>query len=204
MRKTEIMKILKRLFDLAFTGILLAVAGSILITAVIKIRSGDPRKQANVFGYTPTVTLTGSMLPTIQIDALSIVRCCDISRVREGDIIVYYSPERGMIIIHRAVRVTGEGQDKRIQTKGDNNPVADSIITTKENFVGIAIATFNGAAPVVEKLLKPDRSGFDPVRLFLAGAGLFLAIWALASGVKYVFKWLFKSAPPPDVPGGQK
>ena len=177
---------LRKTVDVVLMALLVAVAATVIITSAAKTRSGSKTMQANVFGYTPTVTLTPSMLPTIQVNALSIVKCCDISEAKVGDIIVYYSAERNMNISHRAVEITGRDGETRIVTKGDNNPVADSAVTTKDNFIGIAVVTFNGAAPVVEKLLREDRSGFDPVKLLIAGVALCLAVFAVTEIVKYI------------------
>lgn len=169
---------LKKAVDVLLVAALLAVAASVIITYAAKEKSGSKTAQASVFGYTPTVTLTGSMLPTIQINALSIVKCCDISEARVGDIVVFYSDQRGTNIIHRAVEITGQGDSVSIVTKGDNNAAPDSAPVTKSNFIGVAKVTFNRAAPVVKKLLREDGSGLDPVKMLIAGGIACAAIFA--------------------------
>ncbi len=189
---------LKKAVDVVLAVALLAMAASVIITYAAKARSGSKTAQASVFGYTPTVTLTGSMLPTIRINALSIVKCCDISDVRTGDIIVFYNAQRDMNIIHRAVEITGEGDDIRIVTKGDNNAAADGDPVTRSNFIGIAKVTFNRAAPIVEKLLREDGSGLDPVKMFIAAVALCLAVFAAMELIKWLILLLlrlFRSGP---------
>ena len=183
---------LKKAVDVLIVVILIAVAASVIITYAAKTKSGSKTAQTSVFGYTPTVTLTGSMLPTIQINALSIVKCCDISEARTGDIIVYYSAERDMNIIHRAVEITGEGDSISIITKGDNNAAADSVPVTKSSFIGIAKVTFNRAAPVVEKLLREDGSGLDQGKLLIGAAAVFLAVLVAVELIKYLIILILK------------
>lgn len=189
---------LKKAVDVLLVIVLVAVAASVIITYAAKAKSGSKTAQTSVFGYTPTVTLSGSMLPTIQIDALSIVKCCDISQARVGDIVVYYSAERNMNIIHRAVEITGEGDDISIITKGDNNAVADSVPVTRSNFIGISKVTFNRAAPIVAKLLREDGSGLDPVKLLIAAVAVCLAVVAAIELIKWLILLLlrlFRSGP---------
>ncbi len=189
---------LKKAVDVLLVIVLVAVAASVIITYTAKAKSGSKTAQTNVFGYTPTVTLSGSMLPTIRINALSIVKCCDISQARVGDIVVYYSAERNMNIIHRVVEINGQGDDISIITKGDNNAAADSVPVTRSNFIGISKVTFNRAAPIVAKLLREDGSGLDPVKLLIAAVAVCLAVVAAIELIKWLILLLlrlFRSGP---------
>ncbi len=184
------MKTLNRVLNIVVTAVLivaLLAVGSTVLARFTPIRRG----------FVPTVTLTGSMLPTIKINAISIVRYCDISEVREGDIIIYYNSEKGANIIHRAIGIEGEGDERVITTKGDNNRSPDAMRTTRENFIGIAVLTFNSLAPLTGRLLRADGTGLDPVKLFIFLAGCALGLWLVCAAlIKLVSKLTGKKAPP--------
>lgn len=60
-----------------------------------------------------------SMAPTIEPDGGYVL--VPAGAVEAGDVITFYSAERGSYVTHRAMRVTDDG----IVTKGDNNPSTD-------------------------------------------------------------------------------
>lgn len=92
-----------------------------------------------VFGYAYSVVPTESMEPTIMRDDVVLIehKAYDDIHVdpEDGDIIIYYNPNMGVFIIHRAV---GYHEDGSIETKGDNNQVTDTIHVTEELYRGTA------------------------------------------------------------------
>ena len=64
-----------------------------------------------------------SMEPTFYKNDLAVVRKCQLSELRQGDIITFKQDDR--IISHRILQITKEKGDIRFITKGDNNEVAD-------------------------------------------------------------------------------
>lgn len=64
-----------------------------------------------------------SMEPTFYKNDLAVVRKCQLSELKKGDIITFKQDDR--IISHRILQITKEKGDIRFITKGDNNEVAD-------------------------------------------------------------------------------
>lgn len=81
----------------------------------------------DIFGYTLFKVNTGSMLPTIQIGDIIIVKLTD--NIQKDDIITYY--EDNKFITHRVI----EFVEDEVITKGDNNNTQDKPIS-KNNIIG--------------------------------------------------------------------
>ena len=93
-------------------------------------------KAVNVFGKSVLRVVTGSMEPSLQVGDYIIVEKTDISALKEGDIISFYSQQsdiEGMLVTHRIVSINDDGS---FVTKGDANPVSDSITVSPDKIVG--------------------------------------------------------------------
>ncbi|MBW6462251.1 MAG: signal peptidase I [DPANN group archaeon] len=81
----------------------------------------------------PIVTVvSGSMIPTLQIGDMLFLKGIDPETIVNGDIIVYYYPPMGKLIIHRVFEIYDDGSFK---TKGDNtitNSKADPWVVQPE------------------------------------------------------------------------
>ncbi len=77
-----------------------------------------------------------SMLPTLPEACRLVVVRVPFGDIRvgenDGDIVV--TRLRGIRVIHRAV---GRRADGSLITRGDNNPGADALATTEENYIGV-------------------------------------------------------------------
>ena len=82
-----------------------------------------PDEAPSVFGYKPFIVLSGSMEPTIMTGDLAIIKICDASDLKEGDIIAFRNGTS--VITHRIDKVTEEDGQKVFITKGDNNNTED-------------------------------------------------------------------------------
>jgi len=70
---------------------------------------------------------SGSMVPTLNVGDLIVVRGVEPQIVSVGEIIVFHSPrDRDMLIVHRVVGINSQGGRLYFETKGDNNPAKDS------------------------------------------------------------------------------
>jgi len=70
---------------------------------------------------------SGSMVPTLNVGDLIVVKGVEPQLVNVGEIIVFHSPrDRDMLIVHRVVGINSQGGRLYFETKGDNNPARDS------------------------------------------------------------------------------
>ena len=70
---------------------------------------------------------SGSMVPTLNVGDLIVVKGVEPQLVSVGEIIVFHSPrDRDMLIVHRVVGINSQGGRLYFETKGDNNPSRDS------------------------------------------------------------------------------
>lgn len=74
------------------------------------------------------VVSSGSMVPTLNVGDIIVVRGVPPEQIQVGTIIIFHSPRNyDMPIVHRVVGVLVEGNGQRyFQTRGDSNPVADN------------------------------------------------------------------------------
>lgn len=129
------------------------VAGLIVGTIGYYARFG--KAKLTFLNYCPAIVVSGSMIPTIQINAPILIEYCDISEVEEGDIVVYENFD--IMVVHRAIDVSEESGEIVITTKGDNNIVLDDVEITKENFRGKAIFIWNSGAKLFGWLITEDK-----------------------------------------------
>ena len=124
--------------------ILLFLVGATLFVYVLDIKI----KEAKGIQYTPEynayVVLTGSMIPEILINDVVVTKKEEAKSLETGDIITFISTDprfTGMTITHRIINkyvdnVTGEYS---FQTRGDNNPSPDAVLTRENKILGKVI-----------------------------------------------------------------
>lgn len=104
----------------------------------------------NFFTYTAFQVASGSMLDTIHVDDIVIVRIDnDIEKMNTGDIIVFKQDNN--IITHRVIEINGE----EIITKGDANNTNDEPIT-KDSVIGKVIKIIPNVAIWKRVLTSPE------------------------------------------------
>ena len=87
------------------------------------------------------VVSSGSMVPTLSMGDIIIVRGVDPHTVTVGTIIIFHSPaDYDMPIVHRVVRIIDEGNSIFFETKGDHNPVQDGWRVPSQNLMGVYVA----------------------------------------------------------------
>ena len=82
----------------------------------------------NIFGYSICYVVTPSMVPTLEVGDVILIKRVAADQVNEQDIITFKSVEgvlSGEYITHRVVDITGEGQGIEFTTKGDANNFED-------------------------------------------------------------------------------
>ncbi|SFW11369.1 signal peptidase I [Ruminococcus flavefaciens] len=118
-------------------NIIVAVITAIALAFVIYVMVCSAKgKAVNVFGKSVLKVVTGSMEPSIHVGDYIVVEKTDTNALSEGDIISFYSEQsdiRGLLVTHRIV---GKNTDGSYITKGDANPVSDTVSVTQDKIVG--------------------------------------------------------------------
>jgi len=87
------------------------------------------------------VVSSGSMIPTLNVGDIILVRGADPSTITVGTIIIFHSPyDYQMPIVHRVIAISNEGNSIFFQTKGDNNPGPDGWSVPAQNLMGVYVA----------------------------------------------------------------
>ena len=112
-------------------------------------------------GYLPFHPVPSeSMLPTLKVGDLVIVRGIEPEAVSLNDIIVFHYPwNRDMLIVHRVVGIVKAGDTLYFETKGDNNPGRDNWDpypgVPEHLVVGVVIGTIPYVGYVILALKEP-------------------------------------------------
>jgi len=86
------------------------------------------------------VVSSGSMIPTLNVGDIILVRGIDPTAVSVGTIIIFHSPyDYQMPIVHRVIAVINDQNSIYFQTKGDNNPAPDGWRVPAENLMGVYV-----------------------------------------------------------------
>jgi len=132
------------------SNIFLAFAVLILVGAIAFVNTGGRDDHGRYFmNMRFYQTTSGSMEPTMRVNAVVVVQKADISSFKVGDIVCFM--RSGDAIAHRVIGVTENG----LQTKGDNNPIEDAALVLHDEIVGKCILTMNWVATFIESLETP-------------------------------------------------
>ncbi|MCR4889933.1 MAG: signal peptidase I [Ruminococcus sp.] len=122
------------------TNIVNIVASAIVIVmlgfVIFVMVSSSQGKVVSIFGHSVLRVTTGSMEPSIRTGDFILIEKVDPMILRYNDIISFYSEQsdiEGMLVTHRIV---GETEDGKFITRGDANPVEDSVAVDPANIVG--------------------------------------------------------------------
>lgn len=82
-----------------------------------------------------------SMVPTLNVGDIVIVKGVDANTITVGTIIIFRSPSGSIDIIHRVIGITKEGDKLYFETKGDHNPSPDPWLpgVPEENVKGVLV-----------------------------------------------------------------
>lgn len=87
------------------------------------------------------VVSSQSMVPTLNVGDIILVRGVDPQTVAVGTIIIFHSPyDYSMPIVHRVVAIDNQGGMTFFETKGDHNQVRDGWKVPAANLMGVFIA----------------------------------------------------------------
>lgn len=137
----------------------------------------------------PTIVVTGSMEPTIEVNSIVILEKVNISDINIDDIIQFNNKHLGYSVMHRVV---GIGKDF-VMTKGDNNDRADSFIVTNEDIIGRVVEIHNEFAKPLSAIFgKIDINNFRQsiIRAFIGIIILAVISGGIILGLYYLFELL--------------
>jgi signal peptidase len=87
------------------------------------------------------VVSSESMVPTLNVGDIILVRGVDPTTVTVGTIIIFHSPNNyEMPIVHRVIVVDQMDDTVFFETKGDHNPVQDGWKVPAQNLMGVYVA----------------------------------------------------------------
>ena len=122
----------RKIANIITTVILIA---AMIFTAYVMICAAR-NKAVNVFGKSILKVVTGSMEPSIHVGDYIVVEKTDPAQLQKGDVIAFYSEQSdiyGMLVTHRIAEIT---EDNTFITRGDANPVNDSVAVREDRIVG--------------------------------------------------------------------
>lgn len=127
-----------RMYIISSVLLALAVALCLFVTVQTMVNG-----YTNFFGYSVFRVVTGSMEPTIPVDAVLVSKTSDIGEIAVGDIICFRSRESshyGAIVTHRVVSIqTDENGGVLLESRGDANYSSDPYFVREDNLIGRVI-----------------------------------------------------------------
>lgn len=146
---------------------------AVLIGNIQSIKVGH---KFNILGYRPIVIVSGSMLPSIQINSLSIMSYCNLDDLEVGDVAVYEHPRTHILITHRVIEKHMDVDVPYMIVKGDANIGPDRIDITDEILVGKVVETYNWTVPIFDKIVKNERLDSMALILFILVVGCIISV----------------------------
>ncbi len=110
----------------------------------------NPFKIPDFLGYKNFIIISGSMIPTINIDDAILIKEVPQDEINVNDIISFRQGE--IITTHRVVDIIWENGIKKYKTKGDNNNTADRELVIYEQIEGKYQFKLNGLGKFIEIL----------------------------------------------------
>lgn len=111
----------------------------LIINCILIIKSYTSEEVPSVAGTLPLIVLTDSMYPVIQSGDLIICHTAEPEEIQVGDVIAFFDPagNGSTIVTHRVLEVTGQGDQIKWRTKGDNNNTEDRLLVSAEKLVAV-------------------------------------------------------------------
>ncbi len=126
-----------------------------ILFAVVTTPKGQPPR---ILGFSGFRVLTGSMEPTIPTDSFVLVHRVDASKIKEGDVISFFSEDEalnGAVNTHRVVGITEADGQIVFETKGDANMIADKVPVKASNLIGKVVFVSKGLGKFIRLISNP-------------------------------------------------
>lgn len=152
----------------------------LIVFSILAAVSSTGGRKLNFLGYRPVLVVSGSMLPSIQINSLSIMKYCSIDEIEVGDVVMYYHPRMQINITHRAIeKYEAEEEPAYLIVKGDANSSSDDIHVTDDMLVGKLIATYNQTVPFVNLIILDGNINKPMLLVMMITLAMLLTIISL-------------------------
>ena len=124
------MKALKKGAEILLSVVLWAVILLAALFAFTTLATRDQNSVSSIAGFTPMIVESDSMAPTFKMGDMIIIKKCDTSKLKEGDIITFHTIINNEYALntHRIESIQEVGDYRSYTTKGDNNQVSDTHI----------------------------------------------------------------------------
>lgn len=145
-------KILQVLLSVVLWGIILLSA----LFAFTTLASKDDSNISTIGGIAPMVVKSDSMKPTFCEGDLIIIRNCDKSALKVGDIVTFHTiiENEYALNTHRITEINEANGVRSYTTKGDNNEVTDVHFITDGDIVGQYVLKAPGLGKVMNFLTQ--------------------------------------------------
>ena len=133
------MKVLKKAGTVVVSVLLWVVILVAALYAFTTMATRDNQNVADLFGYTPMAVQSDSMAPTFEKGDLILIKKCDTSTLKEGDIICFHTIINNEYALntHRIQSIVEQGGARSYTTLGDNNNgITDTHVISDGDIVG--------------------------------------------------------------------
>ena len=122
--------------------------------AFTTLATRDSRSVASIAGFTPLTVASESMEPTFGTNDLIIIKKCDTSTLKEGDIITFHTIINNEYALntHRIVDIEENNGYSAYRTKGDNNQIEDTHVIADGDIVGKYVLKLAGVGALMRFL----------------------------------------------------
>lgn len=101
-------------------------------------------KESYIFNRRPTIVITGSMEPVIQVNSIVLLEPVEFEDLEVGDII-RYTAYQGYSVMHRVI----SKNSSYVTTKGDANERPDTFVVTPAQITGRVVEIHNEYVPLL-------------------------------------------------------
>ena len=132
------MKIIKKITS-ALATIIFIICLVLLALVMVTPKDAAGNKRVNIAGYSIMTVMTGSMEPAYQVGDIIVIKKTNENELQVKDVITFISTDEelnGQPITHRIIDITEENGQKKFETKGDNNQIADETPVTSDRILG--------------------------------------------------------------------
>lgn len=127
-------KIKKKNRKSCLKSIIIYILLAILSIYFIIVLWGNFSEKDSGFQLNSFIVVSGSMMPTLNVNDLIFSAKVEQSELKEGDIISFYKEDQ--VITHRINKIIEENGNRYYETKGDNNNNPDEDLLENKQIIG--------------------------------------------------------------------